>query len=86
MCIRDRLVSVHKNSKDFIEGMIHVDFANWILNASRSHAIEIFTTNYDYLLEIGFEKVNLPYFDGFIGSYEPFFDSNAVEDLSLIHI
>ncbi len=78
------LVSVHKNSKDFIEGMIHVDFANWILNASRSHAIEIFTTNYDYLLEIGFEKVNLPYFDGFIGSYEPFFDSNAVEDYKVM--
>ena len=32
------------------------------------------------MLEISFENYNIPYFDGFIGSYQPFFYPSAVED------
>jgi len=78
------LVQVHKDAKNFIEDLIHVDFASWICNAARTYSIEIFTTNYDYLFEIGFEKMNLPYFDGFVGTYQPFFDSNCVENFSIM--
>jgi hypothetical protein len=59
---------------------LHSDFARWIRYAARKHAVEVFTTNYDYLFEIGFESQYLPYFDGFVGGYKPFFDPISVEN------
>lgn len=61
----------------------YTDLVNWISGASRDHPIEIFTTNYDLLLEEAFERARSPYFDGFIGGREPFFDpvSVATNDL-----
>jgi len=50
----------------------------WISGTLRSHAIEIFTTNYDLLFEEAFEKVRAPYFDGFTGGRAPFFDPVSV--------
>ncbi len=47
---------------------------NWIVGTAREYPVEIFTTNYDYLLEEAFERVHAPYFDGFAGAHEPFFD------------
>ena len=41
---------------------------------------EIFTTNYDVLIEQALERQQVPYFDGFIGSSRPFFDQRAIED------
>jgi len=75
------LVSVHKFESEFLPNLVHKDFAEWIGNASRKNAVEIFTTNYDYLFEIGLEYFNIPYFDGFVGAYKPFFDPNSVADL-----
>lgn len=74
------LVSVHKKLEKFKEKLIHNDFALWIKLAQRKFPIEVFTTNYDYLFEIAFENQIIPYFDGFIGSYQPFFYPSAVED------
>ena len=54
--------------------------AKWIHNIERDTAIEIFTTNYDLLVEEAFEYIGVPYFDGFVGSKQPFFDLRAVED------
>ncbi len=54
--------------------------AKWIHNIERETSIEIFTTNYDLLLEEAFEYIAVPYFDGFVGSRQPFFDLRAVED------
>ncbi len=42
--------------------------------------LEIFTTNYDVLMEQALEACRVPYFDGFVGSYRPFFDQRAIED------
>ncbi|MFD1000356.1 SIR2 family protein [Ohtaekwangia kribbensis] len=56
------------------------EFAKWIHNIERDSPVEIFTTNYDLLLEQAFEEIGVPYFDGFVGSREPFFDLRAVED------
>lgn len=81
--IRD-LVSIHKE-KDLLNWLnTHPKFAKWINETSRKCGIEIFTTNYDYLLEIAFEDNNYPYHDGFVGSYSPFFYSHAVENESLL--
>jgi hypothetical protein len=50
----------------------------WISGTLRPSAVEIFTTNYDLLLEEAFEKVRAPYFDGFTGGCSPFFDPVSV--------
>jgi SIR2-like protein len=39
-----------------------------------------FTTNYDLLMEEALENNRVPYFDGFLGSNETFFDLRAMED------
>lgn len=74
-------VSIHNAIKsDGMDKLIHVDFAEWIGQAHRYFPIEIFTTNYDLLFELGLESNSIPYFDGFMGSYEPFFVSEIVDD------
>lgn len=54
--------------------------SKWVNNIDRTTPIEIFTTNYDLLLEEAFEALKVPYFDGFVGTRFPFFDLRAVED------
>ncbi|WP_295937296.1 SIR2 family protein [uncultured Alistipes sp.] len=54
--------------------------AQWISSIDRERPVEIFTTNYDLLLEQALEETQVPYFDGFCGSREPFFDLKAVEE------
>jgi hypothetical protein len=50
----------------------------WISGTLRTHAVEIFTSNYDLLFEEAFEQVRAPYFDGFTGGAAPFFDPVSV--------
>ncbi|NLE25941.1 MAG: SIR2 family protein [Clostridiaceae bacterium] len=79
------IVSVHKSIEIGKEDLlIHHDFAKWICNADRKYAVEIFTTNYDYLFEIGLEAVGIPYYDGFTGSYKPFFNPDSLEDINYL--
>lgn len=54
-------------------------FAAWIGRLNRVHAVEIFTPNYDLLLEQALESEKVPFFDGFVGAREPFFDLAATE-------
>ncbi|NRB64675.1 MAG: SIR2 family protein [Saprospiraceae bacterium] len=53
---------------------------NWIRSIDRKSPVELFTTNYDLLLEQALETLEVPYFDGFVGSRRSFFDLRAVED------
>ena len=61
----------------------HHDFAVWVQQAERKYPVELFTTNYDPLLERALEDLKIPVFDGFVGSYAPFFSADVVarEDL-----
>jgi len=59
-------------------GSAYSHLVNWITGTSRDHPVEIFTTNYDLLFEEAFEAVRAPYFDGFTGGREPFFDPVSV--------
>ena len=59
------------------------DVAVWIRGASRSYPVSVFTTNYDLLLETALERRDAPFFDGFVGSREPFIDVAAIEQDSL---
>lgn len=53
--------------------------ANWIRGIPRRQPIEIFTTNYDLLMEQALEGSQVPYFDGFSGSNRTFFDLASIE-------
>ena len=54
-------------------------FALWVRQLERTYPLEVFTPNYDLLVEEAFEKCRVPYFDGFVGAREPFFDLAAME-------
>ncbi|MDE0358214.1 MAG: SIR2 family protein [Gammaproteobacteria bacterium] len=54
------------------------DLVSWISGTQRLHSVEIFTPNYDLLLEDAFERARIPFFDGFTGSHRPFFDPVSV--------
>ena len=62
----------------------HDQFAKWLKSITRKRPVEIFTTNYDVLLERSFERIHLPVFDGFVGAYQPFFCPECLEDGSSI--
>jgi hypothetical protein len=53
--------------------------ATWIKGIQRDHPVEIFTPNYDLLMEQGLEDRAVPYFDGFVGSDRTFFDLASIE-------
>ncbi|ADD67490.1 conserved hypothetical protein [Denitrovibrio acetiphilus DSM 12809] len=77
-----KIVSIHEDVEAIEQ--VQTDFAEWLSIADRKYPVEIFTTNYDYLFEIGLEYHNLPYFDGFVGSYKPFFCSDFVSDFQYL--
>ncbi|TCM04744.1 SIR2-like protein [Sphingomonas sp. PP-CC-3G-468] len=60
------------------------ELVSWITGAPRAHAVEIFTTNYDLLFEEAFERAKAPYFDGFTGAREAFFDPASVSSDQLL--
>lgn len=57
--------------------------AAWTGAIPRSHPVEIFTPNYDLLIEQALEESRVPYFDGFVGSHRAFFDPYAMEEDAL---
>lgn len=57
----------------------HVALAHWTQQSQRTSTVEFFTTNYDLLFESAFETIGLPFFDGFVGSVQPFFVPQAVD-------
>jgi len=57
--------------------------ALWMGAGQRESPVEVFTPNYDLLMEQALEVKRVPYFDGFVGAYEPFFDARAIEEVAL---
>ena len=73
-CIRRTVAeAVQPAENEIPHELPHHAFARWISRAARQRAIEIFTTNYDLLLERALEESRVAAFDGFVGSYRPFF-------------
>jgi len=56
----------------------YCELVSWINGINRKHGVEVFTTNYDLLLEQALERVKTPYFDGFSGSRNAFFDPSSI--------
>ncbi len=80
-------VSIHEEfsgaTPKQIEKTAHYRFAQWIGRVNRKYPIEIFTTNYDFLFELGLEEAQVPFYDGFAGSFEPFFCPETVDDIQV---
>ena len=56
------------------------NLAAWTARAAYRRPVELFTPNYDLLLETALEKLRVPYFDGFIGNLQARFHTELVED------
>jgi hypothetical protein len=54
-------------------------FAAWVARADYRLPVEVFTVNYDLLLETAFERLGVAYFDGFAGSLRARFRTDLVE-------
>lgn len=84
------LINIEKEICNVIAGLINVElpkeitpyhkFASWTASIDREKPIEIFTTNYDLLIEQALEETFVPYFDGFVGARNSFFDLRAIEE------
>jgi len=91
---RDDINSIEKTIKEeiFNELSIDVSFENfyklvlWINYINRDYEKEIFTLNYDLLVENALEKASLPYFSGFVGNVRPFFITDSVDDFQGIYV
>ncbi len=57
--------------------------ASWISSIDREKPIELFTTNYDLLMEQALEETSVPYYDGFVGGKNSFFDLRVIEDRTI---
>ncbi len=54
-------------------------FAAWTARADYNLPVEIFTVNYDLLLETALDQSHVPYFDGFVGTIRAGFHTELVE-------
>jgi hypothetical protein len=54
-------------------------FAAWVARADYRLPVEVFTVNYDLLLETALERLGVAYFDGFAGSLRARFRTDLVE-------
>jgi len=54
-------------------------FLAWLNMQNRDFSKELYTINYDMIIEKSLENIQIPYFDGFVGSYEPFFLPDSVD-------
>lgn len=89
---RDKLVDFEKLICDEIakkvspaessipDNIAHDHFAQWLRRIRRKSPAEVFTTNYDILIERSMERAQVPVFDGFSGSHRPFFNTECFED------
>lgn len=86
----EELIGIEKNICQIISNKVDVSLPNknspyhklsaWITSIDRIKPIEVFTVNYDLLMEQSLEDSSIPYFDGFVGSKNPFFDLRAIEE------
>ena len=67
-------IAVHPDETQISYPLPHEALASWINSIERRHAVELFTTNYDTLIERALERSRVPLFDGFVGSREPYFE------------
>ncbi len=70
---------VKELSTDTAELSSVIQLASWAARADYHWPLEVFTVNYDLLVETAFEELRVPYFDGFIGNLKGRFHTDLVE-------
>lgn len=60
-----------------ISAFVHL--ASWAGRMETHRPIELFTVNYDLLIEAGLEEIGVPYFDGFVGGVKGRFAAELIE-------
>lgn len=87
--LNDIDLEVCKITTEFVNAKLPSDdtpyhhLATWIGGIQRTHSVEVFTSNYDLLTEQALEERRVPYFDGFVGSANTFFDVASMEQGNL---
>lgn len=71
-----RALNIDAENKDPV-----ICLAAWLARASYHLPVELFTVNYDLLLEDALETMHVPYFDGFVGTLHASFHTEIVESL-----
>lgn len=75
-----RIVREHVDQELPVGDTPYFALALWVGSVRRMVPTQLFTTNYDLLLEQALERQKVPYFDGFMGSHSPTFDLQAIEE------
>ena len=77
--LRRKIAEVANPHTDGIVSKLpHRLFARWLIRVMRQHPVEVFTVNYDILFEMALEAERVPIFDGFVGSFQPFFHPDSL--------
>ncbi|HEY5536458.1 MAG TPA: SIR2 family protein [Ignavibacteria bacterium] len=84
--ICDNIYTIIKTDEEKVDISNIVKFFLWYNWLNRDFTKEIFTTNYDLVIEKCLEFQSIPYFDGFIGSYEPFFLPESIESTNSLEM
>ncbi|MFA6808888.1 MAG: SIR2 family protein, partial [Eubacteriales bacterium] len=71
-----KVISEKEKSINLLKMRKFISWVNWL---SRDFSKEIFTPNYDLVIEKSLESLKIPYFDGFVGAHEPFFLPESIE-------
>jgi hypothetical protein len=74
-----KIISLAETTANIAVSKSFIGWLNWV---SRDFTKEIFTTNYDLIFEKSFENLLIPFFDGFVGSHEPFFAHESLDGKS----
>lgn len=87
---RDEVIALEKSVRKTIASLVtpgeelipdelpHQKLARWLSRTSRQRPVEIFTLNYDVLIEHSLETERVPFYDGFTGSFFPFFHAESL--------
>ena len=70
---------VEELSTDTVKLKPMVQMALWAARTDYHWPLEVFTVNYDLLVETAFETLRVPYFDGFVGNLKGHFHTDLVE-------
>jgi hypothetical protein len=74
-----KIYSIISDKEENVDNSITKKFFAWLNMQDKNYSKELFTTNYDLIVEKSLEEIKSPYFDGFVGSYEPFFWQESIE-------
>lgn len=77
--ICNHIYSILSKKETDVDFSITKQFLAWFNMQNRDYSKEVFTTNYDLIIEKALEEMQIPYFDGFVGSYEPFFWQEGID-------